>query len=110
MDAQTLHRGRLIDHIQLVVHDLPASRHFYGALFDVLGVPISGEEESYFWVDELRHRQRRRARTADRTAPSGVSGCGPHHGGGLSQARASGGSDNRGPGERPITPVITPPS
>ncbi len=27
------HRGRLIDHIQIVVADLPACRRFYGAVF-----------------------------------------------------------------------------
>jgi hypothetical protein len=31
MEAQELHRGRLIDHIQLVVHDLSASESFYAA-------------------------------------------------------------------------------
>lgn len=53
METQELHRGRLIDHVQLVVADLAASRRFYGAVFDVLGIPIGGEEESYFWADEL---------------------------------------------------------
>lgn len=53
METQELHRGRLIDHIQLVVRDLPASRKFYGAVFEVLGVPIGGEAEEHFWVDEL---------------------------------------------------------
>ena len=48
-----LHRGRLIDHIQLVVRDLPASRRFYDAVFKVLGLPIGGEADDYFWVDEL---------------------------------------------------------
>ena len=47
-------RGRLIDHIQLVVGDLDASRRFYGAVFDVLGVPMeSNNEDSHFWGDEL---------------------------------------------------------
>jgi len=48
-----LHRGRLVDHIQLVVKDLPASRRFYEAVFEVLGIPIGGEAEDYFWADEL---------------------------------------------------------
>jgi catechol-2,3-dioxygenase len=33
METQELHRGRLIDHIQLVVKDLPASQTFYTAVF-----------------------------------------------------------------------------
>jgi catechol 2,3-dioxygenase-like lactoylglutathione lyase family enzyme len=53
METQELHRGRLIDHVQLVVADLAASRRFYGAVFEVLEIPIGGEEASYFWADEL---------------------------------------------------------
>lgn len=53
METHAMHRGRLIDHVQLVVADLAASRRFYGAVFEVLGIPIGGEEESYFWADEL---------------------------------------------------------
>lgn len=53
METQELYRGRLIDHIQLVVRDLPASQIFYQAIFDVLGIPISGAGEGYFWADEL---------------------------------------------------------
>lgn len=49
-----LHRGRLIDHIQLVVDDLPACRRFYGAVFDLLGIPIIDDlEEGFFFADEL---------------------------------------------------------
>lgn len=53
METQLLHRGRLVDHIQLVVADLAASRAFYGAIFEVLGVPVGGEAEDYFWAAEL---------------------------------------------------------
>ena len=53
METQELHRGRLIDHIQLVVRDLPASRSFYEAVFDALEVPLAGSGEDYFWADEL---------------------------------------------------------
>ena len=49
-----LHRGRLLDHVQLVVSDLDASRRFYGAVFHVLGVPMeSNNPDSDFWGDEL---------------------------------------------------------
>lgn len=48
-----LHRGRLIDHIQLVVKDLKASRRFYEAIFQTLGIPIGGSNDDHFWVDEL---------------------------------------------------------
>jgi len=53
METQELHRGRLIDHVQLVVRDLPASRRFYEAVFEVLGIPVGGEGEGFFWADEL---------------------------------------------------------
>ncbi|RYE95996.1 MAG: VOC family protein, partial [Oxalobacteraceae bacterium] len=33
MEAVQLSRGRLIDHLHLVVHDLAASRRFYQAVF-----------------------------------------------------------------------------
>ena len=43
MQTQRLHRGRLIDHLHLVVADLDASQHFYEAVLGSLGVPIGGE-------------------------------------------------------------------
>jgi catechol 2,3-dioxygenase-like lactoylglutathione lyase family enzyme len=48
-----LYRGRLIDHIQLVVKDLPASRRFYEAVLKVFGVPIGGGADDFFWADEF---------------------------------------------------------
>ena len=53
METMELHRGRLIDHIQLVVRDISASRRFYTALFEVLRIPIAGEGDDHFWADEL---------------------------------------------------------
>ena len=53
METQELHRGRLIDHVQLVVRDLGASQAFYEAIFEVLKVPIGGSGDGYFWADEL---------------------------------------------------------
>lgn len=53
METQELHRGRLIDHIQLVVVDLPRSKRFYIAVLHELGIPLGGEGPDYFWVDEL---------------------------------------------------------
>jgi catechol 2,3-dioxygenase-like lactoylglutathione lyase family enzyme len=46
------HRGRLIDHIQIVVSDLDAARRFYGAVFEVLHVPLV-DGEGYFFADEF---------------------------------------------------------
>lgn len=53
MELHELHRGRLIDHVQLVVRDLDASRAFYAAVLEVLQVPMSGVEDGFFWADEL---------------------------------------------------------
>ena len=53
METMELHRGRLIDHIQLVVDDLAAARRFYEAVFEVLTIPIAGSGDDYFWADEL---------------------------------------------------------
>ena len=46
------HRGRLIDHLQLVVSDFEGSRRFYKAVLAVIGVPVV-EGEGYFYADEL---------------------------------------------------------
>ena len=48
-----LHRGRLIDHVQLVVTDLAASKRFYTAVLGALGIPLGGEADDHFWFDEL---------------------------------------------------------
>ena len=108
METSELHRGRLIDHIQLVVRDLDASRAFYRAVFAALHVPIGGDEASYFWADELF------VSTADSEAAQGRL-TGPTH---LAfqaadramvdafhqAALAHGGTDNGEPGERAYHP------
>ncbi|UUX95609.1 VOC family protein [Aquabacterium sp. J223] len=108
METSELHRGRLIDHLQLVVRDLGASRRFYEAVLGVLGVPLGGSAETYFWADELF------VSSADSEAAQGRL-TGRHH---LAfQARdramveafhaaalAHGGRDNGAPGERPYHP------
>ena len=106
--AQELHRGRLIDHVQLVVADLAASRRFYEALFEVLEIPIGGSADGHFWCDELF------ISSAESPAAAGDL-TGRHH---LAfQARdrvmvdafyeaglAAGGRDNGAPGERDYHP------
>lgn len=52
VELREWHRGRLIDHISLVVADFEASRRFYGAVLDVLGVPLV-DGDGYFFADEL---------------------------------------------------------
>jgi len=48
-----LHRGRLLDHLHLVVKDLEASKRFYKAVLGALDVPLGGEAADHFWADEL---------------------------------------------------------
>lgn len=51
--TQEVFRGRLIDHVQLVVRDLAASQKFYTAILHVLDIPIGGIQSDFFWADEL---------------------------------------------------------
>ena len=53
MEAQQLHRGRLIDHVHLIARDLAATKRFYIAALGALGRKIEGEGADYFWSDEL---------------------------------------------------------
>jgi catechol 2,3-dioxygenase-like lactoylglutathione lyase family enzyme len=53
VEVMELHRGRLIDHIQLVVKDIAASKRFYKAVFGVLNIPPGGEADDHVWADEL---------------------------------------------------------
>ena len=105
MKTMELHRGRLVDHIQLVVADLAASRRFYGAVMAVLGIPLGGEADSHFWFDELF------VSTPDGPEAAGKL-TGRHHLAFQAQDRAmvdafyqagsaAGGRDNGAPGERP---------
>ena len=108
METQELHRGRLIDHIQLVVRDLPASQKFYTAVFGVLGIPMGGSGGGYFWADELF------VSTRESKAAQGAL-TGRHHlafqakdpamvDAFYKAALASGGKDNGAPGQRPYHP------
>ena len=108
METMELHRGRLIDHIQLVVKDLAASRKFYVAVLDVLKIPLGGEMDGFFWADELC------VSSADSPAAIGKL-TGRNHIAFQAQDRAmvdafykaalaNGGKDHGAPGERPYHP------
>jgi catechol 2,3-dioxygenase-like lactoylglutathione lyase family enzyme len=108
MATNELHRGRLIDHVQLVVRDLEASRAFYTAVLEVLQVPMGGEADGFFWADEFC------VSTADSDAAQGKL-TGPTHVAFQAADRAMvdafhkaalahGGKDNGAPGERPYHP------
>jgi catechol 2,3-dioxygenase-like lactoylglutathione lyase family enzyme len=110
METMELHRGRLIDHVQLVVKDLAASRRFYLAVFEALGIPLGAEDPAagFFWFDELF------VSSADSKAAAGKLTGRVHlafqagdravvdrfH----AAAVAAGGKDNGAPGMRPYHP------
>jgi catechol 2,3-dioxygenase-like lactoylglutathione lyase family enzyme len=103
-----LHRGRLIDHIQLVVRDLRASKAFYEAVFGALGIPIGDSGDDFFWADELfvstpgskaaqgmlTGRQHLAFQARDRAMVKAFHDA----------ALRNGGMDNGAPGERPYHP------
>ena len=109
MKTMELHRGRLIDHIQLVVKDLEQSRRFYDAVLDVLGIPVGGEGQGFFWADEfvvssadseaalgkLTGRVHLAFQAKDRATAEDFYKAG----------LAAGGRDNGAPGERPYHPA-----
>jgi catechol 2,3-dioxygenase-like lactoylglutathione lyase family enzyme len=109
MELHELHRGRLIDHIQLVVKDLSAARTFYEAVLKVFDIPIGGEGEGFFWADEFV------VSSVDSPAALGML-TGRNHFAFQAQNRAMvdafykaalahGGEDNGAPGERPYHPA-----
>ncbi|MFP5391320.1 MAG: VOC family protein [Gammaproteobacteria bacterium] len=108
MESTTLHRGRLFDHVHLVVRDLAASQTFYTAALKALGLDIGGTGPGFFWADELfvsssdspaaqgklTGRQHLAFQARDRAAVEAFYRAALEHGG----------SDNGVPGERPYHP------
>lgn len=95
-----LKRGRMLDHLHLRTRDLDASRRFYAAVLEVLGIPLVSAENYFFadelWVDrgETPSRvhfafQASDRETVERWYQAGL---------------AAGGRDNGPPGERPYHP------
>jgi catechol 2,3-dioxygenase-like lactoylglutathione lyase family enzyme len=96
------HQGRTLDHVHLRVRDLEASKRFYRAALEALGLSLTGESESAFVADELYVSADREPtsgmhiafQAADRDAVQRFHGA----------AVAAGGRDNGGPGERGYHP------
>jgi catechol 2,3-dioxygenase-like lactoylglutathione lyase family enzyme len=108
MEVQELHRGRLIDHLQLVVKDFDASKRFYQAVLKTLDIPEGGEGEGFWWADEFVISSK------DSPAAQGHLTGATHFAfqaksreqvqAFFKAALASGGRDNGAPGERPYHP------
>jgi catechol 2,3-dioxygenase-like lactoylglutathione lyase family enzyme len=95
------HQGRLLDHVHLRVRDLEASKRFYRAVVEALGLELTRETESSFVVDELY--------VSDDGEPSQVHIAFQAAGREAVQrfheaALAAGGRDNGPPGERHYHP------
>ena len=95
------HQGRLIDHVELVVRDLEASRRFYEAVLGAIGRSITFEGQGIFAADELCVAQGEAIshlhlafQAADRDTVHRFHAA----------ALAAGGRDNGGPGERHYHP------
>jgi catechol 2,3-dioxygenase-like lactoylglutathione lyase family enzyme len=101
------HRGRLIDHVHLVVKDIEASRRFYAAVTGVLGIAPAATGPAFFGYDELyvstashtgvgelTGRVHLAFATKDRATVDAV----------YRAALEAGGTDNGKPGERPYHP------
>jgi lactoylglutathione lyase len=108
METTELHRGRLVDHLQLVVADLERSKRFYSAVLETLGIPLGGTGPDYFWADELF------VSSKDSKAAAGALTGRSHFAFQASSKEAvtafyeaglaAGGKDNGQPGERPYHP------
>jgi catechol 2,3-dioxygenase-like lactoylglutathione lyase family enzyme len=96
------HQGRLLDHVHLRVRDLEASKRFYRAAVEALGLELTRESESAFVVDELYVSDDREPtarvhlafQASDREAVQRF----------YEAALAAGGRDNGPPGDRDYHP------
>ena len=108
METDQLHRGRLIDHLHLIVEDLPKCLEFYQAVLGALNIPMGDIADDHFWADELfvsskdshaalgqltgRHHLAFQADSTDTVEAFYRAGL------------AAGGTDNGAPGHRPYHP------
>ena len=108
METDQLHRGRLIDHLHLIVEDLPKCLKFYQAVLGALNIPMGDIADDHFWADELfvsskdshaalgqltgRHHLAFQADSTDTVEAFYRAGL------------AAGGTDNGAPGHRPYHP------
>ncbi|WP_370675038.1 VOC family protein [Pleomorphomonas sp. PLEO] len=100
-----LHRGRLIDHIQLRARDLPATAKFYRAALGALDIPLLADDDWHLacdelWIDALGEDESAATHVHLAFQANDQEVVRLFHQAGL----AAGGRDNGGPGERSYQP------
>ncbi|WP_026789663.1 VOC family protein [Pleomorphomonas oryzae] len=100
-----LHRGRLIDHVQLRARDFPATAKFYRAVLEALEVPLLADDDWHIacdelWIDALGEDESAATRVHLAFQANDREAVMRFHQAGL----AAGGRDNGGPGERSYHP------
>ncbi len=96
------HQGRLLDHVHLRVSDLEASRRFYRAALEALGLALTRESESAFSADELYVSDDGEPTSGVHIAFQAADRDAVHRF--YSAALAAGGRDNGPPGDRDYHP------
>ncbi|RKH56696.1 VOC family protein [Corallococcus aberystwythensis] len=97
-----LHHGRMFDHVHLQVRDLEASKRFYRAVLEVMGIPVFDESERHFAADEFYLSSDREPSARVHLAFQAEDRDMVHR---FHQAAvAAGGRDNGAPGERSYHP------
>ena len=102
-----LHRGRLIDHVHLVVKDIEASRRFYAAVMKALGIPPGLSGPTFFGYDELYVSTKEMSATEQLTGRVHLAFSTRDKAlveKAYKAGLAAGGKDNGPPGERPYHP------
>jgi catechol 2,3-dioxygenase-like lactoylglutathione lyase family enzyme len=96
------HAGRLLDHVHLRVRDVDASKHFYAAALEPMGLGVTAEGDGWFAIDELFVSGEGEATTGLHLAfqTPGRQTVDLFH----AAALAAGGRDNGPPGERDYHP------
>jgi catechol 2,3-dioxygenase-like lactoylglutathione lyase family enzyme len=96
------HQGRLLDHVHIRVADIDASKAFYAAVLDTVGLGFTFEGPGYFAADELFVSADARPTTGLHLAFQAGDRETVHrfH----EAALAAGGRDNGAPGERDYHP------
>ena len=108
METNKLYRGRMIDHIQLVVADLAKSKRFYEAVLATIDIPIAMATDEFFNADELFVSDKESKASAGALTGRVHLAFATRNKGAVERfyeaGLRAGGKDNGKPGERPYHP------